>query len=297
MTSPDPDSIENALAEAHRLQSQGRHVDAEHVCRKVLTLHESAGIAALQSAHESLIHSLYAQRRFGEAYASFKQLLRSLPTSQDEEFDSIYLEALRLTASPPVPLRRRARYLELINILHRTLHLQGEVAECGCFMGLSSYLICRYLQLNDDGFSGLGFQVFDSFAGLSIPTTEDSSDEPEDESAALDVMRQPGAFQAPLEHVRRSLSRFPDIDFRPGWIPASLQGLPEARYRFVHVDVDLYEPTRGALEYFHRRLVPGGLIVSDDYGWPGARRALTEFTKSRGIALEVNEMGQAVIAA
>lgn len=293
----DPDLIASALAEAHRLQSEGLFTEAERICRKSLSRQEPGDAAVLQSVHELLIHSLYAQRRFGEAFASFKQLLLSLPSSEDEEFDSIYLEALRATASPPVPLRRRTRYLELINILHRTLHLAGDVAECGCFMGLSSYLLCRYLQLNDDAFTGRNFHVFDSFAGLSTPTAQDDTDAPGDDNAALAVMRQPGAFKAPIEHVRRSLARFPDIDFRPGWIPASLQGLPEARYRFVHVDVDLYEPTRGALEYFHPRLVPGGLIVSDDYGWPGARRALTEFTRSRGIALEVNAMGQAVIAA
>ena len=51
-----------------------------------------------------------------------------------------------------------------------------------------------------------------------------------------------------------------------------LETLAETRYRFVHIDVDIYEPTYACLEYFHPRMVEGGLIVIDDYGfpsWPG----------------------------
>ena len=45
---------------------------------------------------------------------------------------------------------------------------------------------------------------------------------------------------------------------------------------FVHLDVDLYEPTRACLDYFLPRLSPGGFVICDDYGaptFPGAARA------------------------
>jgi hypothetical protein len=49
----------------------------------------------------------------------------------------------------------------------------------------------------------------------------------------------------------------------------------------VNVDVDLYEPTRDSIEFFYSRLVPGGLLLFDDYGSemqsPGAARAIDEF--------------------
>jgi len=51
---------------------------------------------------------------------------------------------------------------------------------------------------------------------------------------------------------------------------------------FVHIDVDLYQPTLAALEYFYPRLAAGGIIVCDDYGslsFPGAYKAVEEFSR------------------
>jgi O-methyltransferase len=48
----------------------------------------------------------------------------------------------------------------------------------------------------------------------------------------------------------------------------------------VHIDVDVYPPTRHCLEVFGPRVVQGGTIVVDDYGFktcPGAKKAVDEF--------------------
>jgi O-methyltransferase len=51
----------------------------------------------------------------------------------------------------------------------------------------------------------------------------------------------------------------------------------DRRYAMVHVDVDLYRPTKAALAYFAPRMTPGGFIVVHDYNaWPGARIATDE---------------------
>lgn len=51
-------------------------------------------------------------------------------------------------------------------------------------------------------------------------------------------------------------------------------------FALVHVDVDLYQPTLDSLEFFFPRLLPGGILVCDDYGsgsYPGARTAMDEY--------------------
>ena len=106
------------------------------------------------------------------------------------------------------------------------------------------------------------------------------------EATVADAFHAAGAFRASLETVRAVLCDFPAIEYHPGWIPATFVGLAERRYKFVHVDVDLYEPTKAAIAYFYPRLVGGGAIVIDEYGllrWPGARRAVEEFCLDRGI--------------
>jgi len=51
-------------------------------------------------------------------------------------------------------------------------------------------------------------------------------------------------------------------------------------YGLVHIDVDVYPITRFCLEHFAPKLVAGGTIVVDDYGFktcPGAKQAVDEF--------------------
>ncbi len=108
-------------------------------------------------------------------------------------------------------------------------------------------------------------------------------------------MARPGNFAATLDQVRAALGEFPAIRYYPGWIPTTFSGLTERAYRFVHVDVDLYQPTRDAVEYFYPRLSAGGIIVSDDYNWPGARRALDDLCARQNLELTVSEFKQAYV--
>jgi O-methyltransferase len=51
------------------------------------------------------------------------------------------------------------------------------------------------------------------------------------------------------------------------------------RLAWAHIDVDIYTAVRDCLEFIYPRLVPGGTVVIDDYGFPscvGARRAVDE---------------------
>ena len=50
-----------------------------------------------------------------------------------------------------------------------------------------------------------------------------------------------------------------------GWVPDVLTELPDGPYAFVHIDLDHYEPTRAAIEWFWGRMLPGGIICCDDW--------------------------------
>jgi len=211
------------------------------------------------------------------------------------EFDTLYVAALKATGTSAVPLRRRPRLQELAAQLALTRGVAGDVAECGCFRGLSSHLMCQTLRAERRAFDGGGYHVFDSFQGLSEPMPEDAIPEDDPDAASLRANTGAGQFRAPLELVQSNLREFPRITFHPGWIPYSFYGLAERRYRFVHVDVDLYDPTADALNYFYDRILPGGAILSDDYGWPGARLAFSEFAAARGLPIEVTPHNQAIL--
>ena len=211
------------------------------------------------------------------------------------QFDAAYRRALVATENRPYPLRRRLRFHNLYALLGTVLHLDGAVVECGCFRGMSSHLMLGRLKLAASGYTGRGYHIFDSFEGLSAPAADDAIPTDHPKASGLGQMCQEGAFAATLQTVRRGLAEFPAVEFHPGWIPQSLAGLPEQQYRFIHLDLDLHDPTLAALEYFYPRLVKGGIVVCDDYDWPGARKAIERFCARHGVAFEATPHGQAVL--
>ncbi|WP_368734801.1 TylF/MycF/NovP-related O-methyltransferase [Komagataeibacter melomenusus] len=54
----------------------------------------------------------------------------------------------------------------------------------------------------------------------------------------------------------------------------------------LRLDTDWYESTRHELEHLYPRLVPGGVLIIDDYGyWAGARKAVDEYFSDKPILL------------
>jgi O-methyltransferase len=78
-------------------------------------------------------------------------------------------------------------------------------------------------------------------------------------------------FVGHSEHVHMVVGRF----------PASASSIPsDEHFAFVHIDCDLYQPAKAALEYFYPRMSQKGLIVVHDFAsgrWPGVTQAVDEF--------------------
>jgi len=173
-------------------------------------------------------------------------------------------------ASPYFGKQRPDRKFVLWSMARSTRNLPGDTAECGVLDGASSYLICS--AHTDAG--PAEHHVFDSFEGLSAPRPEDRP------GSAVAFEWAPGDLSVPIEKTMRKLSRFDNIRYYKGWIPGRFDKVSSRHFSFVHVDVDLYQPTKDSLAFFYPRLVPGGILLCDDYGYhtcPGARKAFDEF--------------------
>ncbi len=154
----------------------------------------------------------------------------------------------------------------------------ADFVECGCWKGHSSYMISRILQENR--FSG-SFHIFDSFeGGLSERTDEDRIDGRE--QTPEEIAREKAHFSSTEAELKHTVEGFHFVKTYKGWIPERFPEVTDRTFAFVHIDVDLYQPTLDSLEFFYPRLEPGGVIVVDDYGYtqfPGARRAVDEFLR------------------
>jgi hypothetical protein len=158
--------------------------------------------------------------------------------------------------------------------------LEGDTAECGAFQGAASWLIC-------DHFAGTEkmHYIFDSFEGLSAPAQVDGQ-----YWRAGDMLAREGTVHQVLAGYRYELLK--------GWIPERFPEIADCSFCFVHIDVDLFQPTLDSIAFFYPRMVPGGVILCDDYGFsscPGARQALDDYMATRPEAIIHVPTGQAFI--
>jgi O-methyltransferase len=179
---------------------------------------------------------------------------------QDRQFND-YLK--RFDEIDGMNTDRRWMLYQLIRLVGE---IPGDTSECGVYKGAGSYLICQFNREDKELFRT--HFMFDSFEGISAPTKFDGSYWREgDLSCGMDV-------------VKENLGEFENISIHKGWIPERFSDIEDKRFAFVHVDVDLYEPTRDSIHFFYPRMNQGGIILCDDYGFtscPGATRAIDEF--------------------
>jgi hypothetical protein len=219
-----------------------------------------------------------------------------------EPYPALYRRCLADTGTGVTPFNVFQRFigrLHLVRYFLATLDLEGLRAEVGVYRGASALLLCRATRSMRPDFDGSGLFLVDSFRGAGEAAEEDLIAVRGDDGALRrEPFFRPGGSAVDLAQVRAAFSEFPRVELVPGWVPQVLGSLPAEPWAFVHLDVNLYQPTLAALEFFWPRLAAGGVIVSDDYGspfTPGAKRAWEEFAERHGLGFIVLGERQSVL--
>jgi hypothetical protein len=154
----------------------------------------------------------------------------------------------------------------IYQLMRLTAGVVGDTVECGVYQGAGSYLMAMANRARGDGSL---HHAFDSFEGLSTPTERDGNH------------WQAGALACDLNSVRSNLEEFGnEVRYYQGWIPSRFSEVADRCFRFVYLDLDLYEPTRDSLAFFYPRLRKGSVLACDDYlmgTCPGVKQAVDEF--------------------
>jgi O-methyltransferase len=148
---------------------------------------------------------------------------------------------------------------QLVAAARSTAKLPGAAAEVGVFKGATARLIL-------DALPNKTLHLCDTFEGL--PDSQDGLDK--------------GQFCGTLEEVRQYLDD-PRVQFHRGYFPRdTAHEIENERFAFVHLDVDYYDGTLAALEFFWPRMVTGGIVLTHDYVLlPGPTKAFDEFFRDR----------------
>lgn len=173
----------------------------------------------------------------------------------------------------------------------------GVFIECGTASGVQVAMMDRALQ---DLMQTRVFHVFDSFQGIPLGCEKDT-DQPgflggptHDAHAPLaERLVSSGVASVSREQVDANLIAWgcqSVIFLHEGWFQDTLLSFLSAgtpRIALLRLDGDLYESTLCCLEHLYPHVVPGGLVIIDDYELDGCRAAVHEYLDKHDLKPEI----------
>jgi O-methyltransferase len=177
------------------------------------------------------------------------------PFLSDPEWSRAY-EAMARGWYPDQPgLDIRWRMWLLTSVARQVRDLPGDIAEFGVYRAGCARMILETVGLSP----GRRYHLFDTFAG--IPDSELTERERDEGYAGR-------LTDTSVELVGQRLSQWREaLVFHVGDVFDTIPRADTGDLSLVHMDLNASAPTRLALEHSYPRLVSGGAIVFDDYGW------------------------------
>ena len=188
-----------------------------------------------------------------------------------------------------------ARYLALYEIFKLVLNIQGDIIEGGVNWGGG---LMWFAQISAS-FEPVNFQRriigFDTFYGFPEISEFDAK-------SGNTEMRKGGFAAESYEDIllniklfdsNRFLNHIPKVVLVKGdvakTIPEFIDNNPQQIVSLLHLDFDLYEPTKIALKYFLPKMSKGAVIIFDELNnlsWPGETSAVLESLNLNNIEIK-----------
>ena len=141
--------------------------------------------------------------------------------------------------------------------------LDGDFIECGTFKGDMAWVILKAIRFQR--MKDRAFYLYDSFEGFSrkYSSEKDFPDSPGFLEYAEKFYKRPGLY----ENVKKRFEGIDNVYIVKGFLPDSLLLNSHQKIAFLHIDLNSPGPEIGVLECLFDRVVPGGSIILDDFGW------------------------------
>ena len=198
----------------------------------------------------------------------------------DKAFD--YENGFYLTSKP----YRMGNILAHYELYKKIIDLPGDVVELGVFKGgsLIQFATFRELLENQNSRKIIGFDVFGKFPETNSMDSDKKFAKEWNERFTDDFVDK--------MDIENSISekKFENIYLVKGLIEETLEKYiednPHIRIAMLHIDTDIYEPAIFALNKLYDRIVPGGIIVLDDYATvEGETVAVDEFFANKNVKI------------
>jgi len=160
-------------------------------------------------------------------------------------------------------------------------HLPGDIVEIGVFKGSGIATFSKFIEIFSPNSNKkiLGFDIFDTQDAETILEEDGNFDK----NKMKIVYSKTSSNELTLESVESRLNNM-SIDKKymlikgdvVETIPIFLNDNPGFRISLLYIDVDIERPTYYALKYLWDRILPGGIIVFDEYEYH-------KFSESSGV--------------
>jgi O-methyltransferase len=220
-----------------------------------------------------------------------------LPDDYDDEAKEIIRAAWPYTMTAPD---------KLFALIQATRHVSrhgipGDVVECGVWRGGSMHAAARVLDAVGD--TARDVYLFDTYEGMPPPSDKDLRHDgtPAAELLAKRSREHAVWAVATLDDVQEGFEQVPypreRVHFVKGLVEETVPAQAPEQIAILRLDTDWYESTRHELEHLYPRLVSGGVLLIDDYGWwKGSRDAVDEFLAESGERLLLLRMASGRVA-
>lgn len=172
--------------------------------------------------------------------------------------------------------------------------LDGDFVECGVNRGFLSSAIMEHLH-----WDGLGrmFYLMDTFAGVDPRYVSKE----ELRRGALERNRRElarGFYVSGPERARTNFSEWKNTRIIVGAIPETLSQVDAMRIAYLHLDMNNAPPEVAAAKHFWDRLLPGAIVLLDDYAYLGyetQKSAMDTFAGEKGVVICSLPTGQGLL--
>ena len=175
---------------------------------------------------------------------------RNLSMLDDAAFVAAWRANIESAADEAIMWRRYV----LACAAYHCVQLEGDFVECGAYTGVGMKTVIDYLGGTAFPRRFWGYDLFEN-----------------DPDGAAPAMPAHGAGL--FERVTAKFAGYPQARLIRGAIPGAFApGMPE-RIAYLHIDMNQAGAEVAALDALFERVVPGGVVILDDYEWSGIYRA------------------------